>query len=144
MNNPYTELYDKQGTLLGVHLSPEAWDVAREAVLAHFGPGGDTAQAAEEPVASEPLSEWETLKQYWDFPYPVDMDVACSECGQSTEDWSADDPRKFRLTAANLAGLVSFTCLGCRSKIIKRHFKDRIKVEVHPFREKDQKKEARY
>ncbi|MGE4553396.1 MAG: hypothetical protein AB7D57_09795, partial [Desulfovibrionaceae bacterium] len=126
---PFTELYDKRGELLGVLLSPEAWAVAREAVEARFAP------AAAEPEIAERLDDWETLKAYWDFPYPVDTDVHCGHCGNHTEDFQADDPRRFRLTAASLGGLVTFVCMNCRSKIIKRHFKKEIVSETQPFQE---------
>ena len=139
MHQHVTELYDKHGTLLGVQLSPEAWAVARAAVEAHFAP------AQPEPDIPERLADWEMLKSYWDFPYPVDTDVHCDACGNHTEDFQADEPRKFRLTAANLGGLVTYACLNCRSKIIKRHFKKEITSETRPFQEsKDRQKEARY
>ncbi|HMM39316.1 MAG TPA: hypothetical protein PKB11_11220 [Desulfovibrio sp.] len=135
--DPITEMYDKSGELLGVQLSAEAWLKVRETVLAALGP-------RPEEERPEPLADWELLKQYWDFPYPVDMDVACSECGAGTEDWSKDEPRKFRLTGANLGGLVAFRCQGCRAKVVKKHFKSHIKTEVTPFQDKIPTKEARY
>ncbi|MES9997330.1 hypothetical protein [Desulfovibrio aminophilus] len=135
--DPITEMYDKTGELLGVQLSAEAWLKVRETVLAALGP-------RPEEERPEPLADWELLKQYWDFPYPVDMDVACSECGARTEDWSQDEPRKFRLTGANLGGLVAFRCQECRSKVVKKHFKSHIKTEVTPFQDKIPTKEARY
>lgn len=134
-----TKLYDAQGQLLGVLLSPEAW----QAVQPILEPAGNDVAAIKEP--KELLGDWETLKSCWDFPYPVDTDVACEACGASTEDFQADDPRKFLLTAASLSGLVSFYCRNCRAKIIKRHFKDVIRSETKPYQEeKDSRNEARY
>lgn len=138
--DPITELYDKSGRLVAVQISAEAWDTVRDGVLKALGQAVQT-QEDERP---EPLDGWELLKQYWDFPYPMDTDVRCTECGAETADWAADDPRKFRLTAANLGGLVSFTCLGCRAKIIKKHFKSHVSTEVRPFQDKIPTKEARY
>ena len=137
-NDHITELFDKDGNLIGCLLSADAW--------ASFKPTahkmlGIREQPQERP---EPLGEWEMLKEYWDFPYPVDTDVHCELCGSSTQNWEGDAPRKFRLSSANLAGLVSFTCQQCRAKITKKHFKDSIKVETQPYREKDQRKEGRY
>ncbi len=135
-----TKLYDKNGTLLGVLLSPEAWNAAKEKVAAQFGKGEQDIE--ERP---EPLADWENLKSYWDYSYPVDTDVSCDICGSSTDDWSKDEPRRFRLCAANLGGLVTFHCQQCKAKVVKRHFKDQILTETKPFlSEKDSKAEARY
>ena len=132
------EFFDCQGNLVGVLLSPEAWAAAREAVLAALGP-----VEAREP--DEPLQDWETLKRFWDFRYPVETSVRCGSCGSETQDWAADEPRRFQLLVANLGGLVTFRCLSCRAKVLKRHFKDTIKTETTPFQEeKDRRKEARY
>lgn len=134
-----TELFDKQGNLIGAMLTAKAWTELKPQLVDILG------ESPIEPAPNpEPLNDWETLKTYWDFPYPVDMDVACGECGASTEDWSEDSPRLFRLTAAGLSGLVTFACLHCKSKIIKKHFKDEIVVETHPAQKKDHHKEARY
>jgi hypothetical protein len=123
----FKEIFDAHGQPLGAFLGPEAWLLVREAVLARFAP--------EPAPASEPLQDWRDFVQFWDFKYPVDLDVACPLCGNKTDDWEHDEPRKFLLTAANLGGLVSFRCLGCQAKIIKRHFKDVIKVEARPFQD---------
>lgn len=141
MSEHINELYDKDGNLIGALLTAEAWNHVRTTVLAALG----VEEKPEVQEVFEPLGDWETLKEYWDFSYPVDMDVACENCGNSTEDWSADEPRKFHLTSANLAGLVSFKCAGCQAKVQKKHFKDEIVTECTPYRpEKDQSKEARY
>ncbi len=133
-----TELFDKQGNLIGALLTTQAWTEAKPLLK---GLLSKEDQTTDKP---EPLKDWETLKNHWDYPYPVDMDVLCSNCNASTKNWAKDTPRLFRLTAAGLAGLVTFRCLACNSKIIKKHFKDEILVENHPPREKDKQKEARY
>ena len=75
----------------------------------------------------------------------MDTDVSCENCGSSTEDWTKDDPRLFRLTSANLAGLVSFKCMNCQAKVLKKHFKDEIITECTPFHNsKDLSKEGQY
>ena len=141
MSEHINELYDKDGNLIGALLSAEAWSHVRGTVLSSL----DLEEKPAQPEIKEPTSDWETLKEYWDFDYPVDMDVACENCGNSTEDWSADEPRKFHLTSANLAGLVSFKCSGCQAKVLKKHFKDEIVTECTPYRpDKDLNKEARY
>jgi hypothetical protein len=123
------ELFDAQGEPLGALLGPEAWALVRETVLSRYAPVQSAPSAIEEP-----LQDWRDLVQFWDFPYPVDHDVACGECGNATSAWELDEPRKFLLTAANLGGLVTFRCQVCQSKVLKRHFKDSIKVETRPFR----------
>ncbi|BDQ34263.1 hypothetical protein [Pseudodesulfovibrio portus] len=141
MSDHINELYDKDGNLVGALLTAEAWAVVRDQVMSALG----VVETPVEQERPEPISEWETLKEYWDFQYPVDVDVACENCGNSTEDWTADDPRLFRLTSANLAGLVAFTCTQCRAKITKRHFKDKVTTECAPYRDsKITRKEGRY
>ncbi len=133
-----TELFDKQGNLVGALLTAQGWTKAKPLLKELLC---EEEQAADTP---EPLKDWETLKNAWGFSYPVDMDVSCSNCNSSTKNWAEDNPRLFRLTAAGLAGLVTFRCLTCKSKILKKHFKDEILVETHPHQEKDKHKEARY
>lgn len=141
MSDHINELFDKDGNLIGALLTAEAWTAVRDQVLATLG-------VCEAPVVQEkpePMADWEMLTQYWDFPYPVDMDVACEHCGSKTENWSEDDPRLFRLTSANLAGLVAFKCMNCQAKVVKKHFKDEILTECTPYLdEKLTSKEGRY
>lgn len=142
MSDHINELYDKDGNLIGALLSAEAWTVIKDDVYTKLG------LTPEKPVVqevAEPLSDWETLKEYWDFQYPVDMDVSCEHCGNQTDDWSADTPRRFYLSSANLAGLVAFKCVNCQSKIVKKHFKDTIKTECTPYQDsKIKHKEGRF
>jgi len=141
MSDHVTKLYDAQGTLVAVLLSPQAYEASRSA-LADFLPEQDPGLP---PEPDERLSDWENLKNYWDFPYPVDTDVLCESCDSRTMDFLADDPRKFLLTAASLSGLVTFYCRQCKAKIIKRHFKDEITSETKPyFASKTFKNEAKH
>ncbi len=123
----FQEIFDAQGQPLGALLGPEAWALVREAVLQHC------AASTVTPEKPEPLADWKNLVQSWDFKYPVDLDVSCPLCGNASDDWEHDEPRKFRLNAANMGGLVSFRCLACLARIIKRHFDDTIKVEATPY-----------
>jgi len=141
MSHHITELFDKDGNLIGCLLTAEAWTAAKDSVLKALG----LEERAAAPERKEPIADWETLTDYWDFSYPVDFDVACEHCGNATDNWQADKPRLFRLTSANLAGLVSFQCTKCVSKIVKKHFKDQIKTECTPYQDsKVQNKEGRY
>lgn len=131
--NHFQPLYDDKRNLLGVLLSPELWIKAESRLspilddaLEELSP----TQAEEHP---EPLKDWETLAQYWDFQYPMPTDVHCDHCGSRTENWRSDEPRKFRLRTATLGGLVNFECQSCRSRIIKKHFKKHVDVECRPF-----------
>ncbi|MGE4422292.1 MAG: hypothetical protein AB7D39_08350 [Pseudodesulfovibrio sp.] len=141
MSDQINELFDKDGNLIGALLTAEAWSSVRDQVMNALGVR-ETPTVEEKP---EPLADWEMLTQYWDFPYPVDMDVACEHCGSKTENWSEDEPRLFRLSSANLAGLVAFKCMNCRAKVVKKHFKDEIVTECTPYlEEKITSKEGRY
>ncbi len=123
----FQEIFDAQGNPLGAILGLEAWALVRQTVLERF------ASASAELEEPEPLTDWRSLVKSWDFNYPVDLDVACSLCGNATADWEHDEPRAFRLTAANMGGLVTFRCLSCQARILKRHFDDTVTVEVRPF-----------
>ncbi|MBG0790591.1 MAG: hypothetical protein H0S80_08865 [Desulfovibrionaceae bacterium] len=141
MSEHINELFDKDGNLVGALLTAEAWTTVRDQVMAALGVDEQPAEQ-ERP---EPTADWETLQEYWDFPYPVDVDVNCEHCGNATDDWTADEPRLFRLTSVNLAGLVAFTCMNCRAKVTKRHFKDKIVTECAPYLDsKVTSKEGRY
>lgn len=128
------ELYGRQGEFLGLLIGPELWAEIKDEVEPVLRNALGEQQAPASAAFSEPLEDWEMLKNNWDLPYPLSSDVACSNCGNSTTDWQRDEPRRFRLKAANLGGLVSFECLHCQARIIKRHFKDQVKVEVHPYK----------
>jgi hypothetical protein len=123
----FQEIFDVNGQALGAILGPEVWAAVREEVLQRF-----SAPIAE-PLHPEPLDDWRSLVLHWDFRYPVDLDCSCPVCGNESTDWEHDSPRKFMLTAANMGGLVSFRCLSCQARIIKRHFYDTIKIEAVPF-----------
>lgn len=138
MNDHVRELFDKDGNLIGCLLTAEAWQSVGDKVKNLLGIREEPAQAP------EPLHEWETLKEYWDFNYEPDMHVHCECCGSSTPDWQQDEPRKFLLSSATLGGMVTFTCLECRAKVLKKHFKDEIVTECKPFQDKDKRLEARY
>jgi len=128
MSDQITKLFDEQGKFLGVFLAAELWNKV-EPELASYLP---SPSPAPETVLPEPLADWATLQEFWDFSYPVDTDVSCAECGNNTTDWQRDVPRKFRLVACNLGGLMRFECQACKARIMKRHFKDKITVETKP------------
>ena len=131
------EFYDKNGKMQYVLISAELFAKLQPAI------SKIVTNKREQPEKPEPINDWDTLLQFWDFQYPADYDVACGCCGSATENWQNDDPRKFKLVAASLGGLVTFTCQNCKAKIMKRHFKDEIAVECTPFHEeKSRKKEA--
>ncbi|WP_320171543.1 hypothetical protein [Maridesulfovibrio sp.] len=133
-----TELYDKDGNLIGALITAQLWSSIKPRIM-------DLLPKEAPKEKPEPIGEWETLKQYWDFAYPVDMDVHCELCGNKTENWETDEPRKFRLMSCNLGGLVTFKCMHCQGRVTKKHFKDEITVECTEYvPEKSKHLEARY
>jgi len=123
-----THLYDNKGNFLGVMLGPELWEKTKHTIA----PILEAAKPQEEKIKPEPLHDWENLKAYWDFRYPVNMTVHCDACDNDTEDWEQDAPRKFRLKACNIGGLMRFECQKCRGIVTKRHFKDKIQCTCTP------------
>lgn len=128
MTSTPTHLYDSSGKFLGVFIPYQLWDQLDGKVKSALClPRAETAQI------KEPLDDWMTLKEIWDFPYPIDTDVACALCGNSTKNWEQDSPRKFYLKAANIGGLVAFECVQCHARVRKNHFKDGIETSCTPF-----------
>lgn len=121
------QLYDRNGNLHGVLLSPEIWELAGKKISMIL----DQAQETITPeIHQEPLEDWQTFKDYWDFKYPFSTKVRCKSCGAETENWQEDTPRKFRLTNASLSGLLVFHCNKCDGTVRKKHFKDHICFEA--------------
>lgn len=123
-------LHDSSGKFLGVFIPYNIWDQLELPVKNAL----QAPSVAPKPTLplKEPLADWETLKQIWDFPYPVDTDVHCTLCGNSTDNWEQDAPKKFFLKAASLGGLVAFECGQCHARVRKNHFKDAIEVACTP------------
>ncbi len=119
--------FDVSGKRLGVFIPSSLWDQLDDQLKNSLNNPVITPKPVKEPIA-----DWEMLTSCWDFPYPVDMDVHCQLCGNQTEDWQQDKPRKFLLKAASLGGLVSFECCDCHGRIRKNHFKDVIDVSCTP------------
>ena len=132
-------LYDHKGNLMGVFISSGLWQAIENEVspiidrYLGVSEGQNRAESAE--VIEEPLADWENFLNFWDFRYPVEKSVICRHCGCETSDWTTDSPKKFLLKAANISGLVTFQCLQCKARVIKRHFKDHIKYDVIPYKE---------
>ncbi|WP_035104625.1 hypothetical protein [Desulfohalovibrio reitneri] len=142
MQAPALFLFDDSENFQGVFISPELW----EKIEPHVRPHLPSRQADQpEPEPTERLQDWDMLTQYWDFNYPVNYEVECGHCGESTSNWREDEPRKFLMTSAGLGGQVTFHCRACKSRIIKKHFKDKITSETQPHKEtKDPKLNAVY
>lgn len=126
------DLYDQKGTLVGVLLSPEIWSSAYEKLRPILEAELQKLAPEQKKERPEPIEDWNFLLEHWDFKYPVDKSVLCDICGESTQDWQKDEPRKFTLKAANLGGLVSFRCCKCNARVTKKHFKDHIVSETVP------------
>lgn len=122
----FTPLYDQGGELLAVMLSAEFWSRYRHVLEARINA---CLEEMEPRVREEPLHEWETFKQYWDFKYPYCADVECRNCGASSADWINDPDKPFLLKSASFGGLAVFSCKACGATVRKKHFKDHICFE---------------
>lgn len=134
-------LCDKNGHVYAVQISRELWEKIEPAIQQHLKP----AEPEEPALKPEPLADWETLGEYWDFKYPVNFGVRCDICDESTDNWLKDEPRKFWLLTANLGGLVSYRCLKCQARVSKKFFKDKITFEAKPYQDQqDSRLNAKY
>ena len=118
---------DAKGKPEGVFIEEEMWRHVCQHVLSVV----EKLYPSEDTIV-EPMADLQLLEKYWDLRYELPTDVACETCGTSTSDWKADEPRKFMLRAANMGGLLAFQCVGCKSRITKRHFKDKVTVTCTP------------
>lgn len=127
-SNGVQTLYSGSGERAGVYIPADLWAEVEADVLPYLQAGLERLHGPKHQA--EPMQDWELLVNNWDFQYPVDREVVCAHCGSSTPNWQEDAPRKFRLKAASLGGLVVFECRGCRARVSKRHFKDGVKMET--------------
>ncbi|MFO7597712.1 MAG: hypothetical protein R6W92_15395 [Desulfocurvibacter africanus] len=131
-------LCNAQGEVLAVQLPIQVWTQIEAKVMPLVQEAlGKSAEPEEESLPPEPMADWQTLIDYWDFKYPVNTEVHCDVCASRTEDWTKDEPRKFWLRACNLGGLLRYRCLNCQAMVTKRLYKDKIKFEATPTQEKD-------
>lgn len=88
--------------------------------------------ASEKPaLRPEPMADFETLMEYWDFRYPYSPAVTCPACGKSTDDWRNDPEHPFWLKNATLGGLLVFHCQHCGASVRQKHFTDHVAVEFN-------------
>ncbi len=131
MSKLFMHIYDGEGKSAGLWISPQLLANIEPELMALLQRGHRKEIS---PPLQEPLEDWKSLVEYGDFPYPVLPAVTCGNCQSTTVNWQTDSPRKFVLVAANFGGLVSFACQNCRSRVIRRHFKDGIQEETLPPR----------
>lgn len=131
--NNVQPFYNENGQLAGVFISATTWHEHEPELEEILFPDRPEASKSRKSMNKEPMADWEKFISFWDFNYPFEKKVRCDNCGSSTEDWTTDDPKKFRLLAANLGGLVSFLCSECNYRVSKKHFKDHIHYECTPF-----------
>ena len=120
-NQHVVPLYDASGNLYAVMLSAELWQRGQKRIEPALH---KVLDAMNQPEIPEPIEEWETFAQYWDFKYPLTHDVTCGGCQATTADWVTDPAKPFTLKSAQLGGLVVFKCNGCGATVRKKHFKD--------------------
>lgn len=122
----FFRVYGQDGSLHAVMLSASLWEKVGHILEPKIW---EIMRGSESLESPEPLHEWEELKKYWNFKYPVCTDVQCGNCGLVTDDWEHDPEKRFRLKSASFGGLVVFTCSGCGATIRKKHFKDHVCFE---------------
>ncbi|MFV0348818.1 MAG: hypothetical protein ACK5JO_09545 [Halodesulfovibrio sp.] len=123
-------LYAKDGSMYGILLSPQIWDVVSRKVAPILEQALDTMYPALANEKPEPLDDWQQFKDYWDFKYPFNAEVECKICGSKSADWEHDPAKPFHLKSASLSGLCVFHCKKCRATVRKKHFKDHICFEA--------------
>lgn len=122
-------LHDRHGELYGVLLSPQVWAAVQHKVAPLLEQALEKMYPSARP---EPMDDWRTFKDYWDFKYPFCADVHCDCCGATTEDWEHDPLHPFMLRNATLSGMLVFDCVKCGASVRKKHFKDHICFEFTP------------
>jgi len=132
----FQPFYDQNKKCIGVWLSPELWAKTQRALTPIIDKALEEIDPARAPEVPERTQDWDTLTEYWDFKYPLPTDVHCEHCGAHTEDWRKDEPRVFKLRSATIAGLANFECLRCKARIVKKHFKNKVDVQCHPYVDK--------
>lgn len=119
----FLPLYTGKGAPYAVLLSAELWARGRYRLEPVIRSLLEELDPVEKP---EPLDEWRTFLELWDFKYPVSADVECPNCHIRTDDWEHDPQKPFRLKGALLSGMVVFTCASCGATVRKKHFKDHV------------------
>ncbi len=133
-NHHFLSLFDSKGTLHGVMLSAELWQKGKHQLEPIIEALLGSPKTTELP---EPLEDWQSFLQFWDFKYPVNTAVTCKACGATTDNWENDPSKPFRLKSAQLGGLVVFACKNCGATVRKKHFKDHMCFEVTPLAKKN-------
>ena len=128
------DIYDRKGRLRGIFIDARLWEVVGKEVSSIIAKALEGMEGDKEEELKEPLEDWELFKKCWDFNYPYDFSVRCDICGNETSNWEEDKEKKFILTAASVSGLVSFRCMKCKAKIVKKHFKDKMTFEAIPYK----------
>lgn len=123
MSSEITYITTTKGEILSVVVPYAIWERLEPSVQ-------KLLRADDKPVQRpEPMEDFETLMQYWDFRYPYSPAVRCPSCGTSTDDWRADPEHPFWLTNATLGGLLVFRCQHCGATVRLKHFLDHVAVE---------------
>ncbi len=133
INKEVQPLFEETGNLHGVYISASKWFENKNELESILFPQHGSNVDRRSGEMPEPMKDWDNFFSYWDFNYPEEKNVLCKNCGSHTEDWTVDEPRKFKLKAANLGGQVSFQCQQCQCRVTKKHFKDHICYEYSPY-----------
>ena len=125
MSSDISYIVTPKGDILSVVVPYELWQ--------RLEPEANKLLAASEKPAlkPEPIADFESLMEYWDFRYPYSPAVTCPCCGKSTDDWRNDPEHPFWLKNATLGGLLVFHCQNCGVSIRLKHFTDHVAVEFN-------------
>lgn len=123
MTKHILKLYDAQGILKAVQISPELWQLLQPTVAAL-----STTREPQQPKPHD-LAGFAEFEAAWNFPYAYVPEVKCP-CGAQTPDWRKDEA--FLLRSANLGGLLVFHCNACRGTVRQKYFKDHVAYEFSP------------
>lgn len=120
-------LTDERGNIVAVQISPAMWERLKPLLQSR-----DSAEKTADAPAPEPLEAFAEFLRYWDFRYAYDPAVRCPRCGHHVADWRSAPEHPFRLTNANLGGLLVFHCQRCGATIRQKHFRDHVALESTP------------
>ncbi|MDR2056048.1 MAG: hypothetical protein LBQ10_09315 [Desulfovibrio sp.] len=123
-------LTDAEGRCVAVQIPYAFWEQIKEHAVPRRS--AMSPNPGPSPHPAEPLEAFAEFLRYWDFRYSYSPAVCCPQCGMAVKDWRSGDDRPFRLTNANLGGLLVFRCRNCNTTIRQKHFRDHVAFECTP------------
>lgn len=125
MDTSIQYLVNAEGEIQAVQIGYNLWKKVENTVKSALKQKEEDKNTQKE----QPLKDFETLMQFWDFSYPYKPTVTCPHCNISTNDWKNDTKNPFILTNATIGGLLVFHCKNCGTTIRQKYFKDHVCYE---------------